>query len=226
MAQRSLSAAAIMLLACAACAPAAERTTPPIRVAAPRLSRTRISLAPAEADGVNRFDTWPKACALLTAADLRTVLPQVTRVEQTPRDQRVTVTNLGGGEADGHDVPGSSCETRFWVAGSERQRHAEPDVLRVEDVAVGDSDTVRDNYDALARGRRRSASGLGALECVVDARDYYCRTPRVVFSVGTGASLYIDRFVGQPKKVEARTYWMNTVLPEFVRTVAAKLPRR
>jgi hypothetical protein len=68
--------------------------------------------------------------------------------------------------------------------------------------------------------------GLGALECVRAAPDYYCRLPHIAFSVGAGPSLYIDSFVGQPKKVEAHTYWVDNVLPELVRAVAAKLPHR
>jgi hypothetical protein len=218
------AAAAAAILLCCGCAPARGRTTPPIRVAAPRIATTHVPVAVAEADGLTRFDGWPKACALLTVADLKAVLPQVTKVVQTPREQRVTVTNLGAGEGeDDRDVPGIACETRFWVAGTERQRHAAPDIVRVEDVAVGDAATVKDNYDAIARSKRKVA--IGGLDCVLDGHEYYCRTRRVAFAVGTGPSLYIDRFVGQPKKVEAWTYWVNNVLPEFVRTVASKLPR-
>jgi hypothetical protein len=211
------------LLAAGSCTPA--RTTPPIRVAAPKISASHVSLPPAEADGLSRFDSWPKACELLTAKDVEAVLPQITKIVQTPREQQIKVTNLGDGEGDDRDAPGSSCETTFWVAGTEKKHRAEPDLIRVEDIAVGDTDTVKDNYDSLARSKPRIPGGLGTLECVRAAADYYCRTPHIAFSVGTGPSLYIDRFVGQPKKVEARTYWVNTVLPEFVRSVASKLPR-
>jgi fermentation-respiration switch protein FrsA (DUF1100 family) len=214
------------VLLAGSCAPEAERTTPAIRVVAPRTGVTTMSLAPAEADGLTRFDSWPKACELLTPADLRAILPQVTKVVQTPREQEIRVTNLGDGDGDDRDAPGSSCETRFWVAGTEKNRHAQPDLLRVEDIAVGDTDTVKDNYDSLAGSRPRVPGGLGALECVRAAPDYYCRLPHIAFSVGAGPSLYIDSFVGQPKKVEAHTYWVDNVLPELVRAVAAKLPHR
>jgi fermentation-respiration switch protein FrsA (DUF1100 family) len=208
------------------CAPAAKPTTPAIRVVAPRPGATRVSLAPAEADGLTRFDSWPRACELLTPADLRAILPQVTKVVQTPREQQIRVTNLGDGAGDDRDAPGSSCETRFWVAGTEKNKHAQPDLVRVEDIAVGDTDTVKDNYDSLAGSRPRVPGGLGALECVRAASDYYCRLPHIAFSVSAGPSLYIDRFAGQPEKVEAHTYWVDNVLPEFVRSVAAKLPHR
>jgi len=211
------------LLAAGSCASA--RTTPPIRVGTPRISTTHVKLLPAEADGLSRFDSWPRACELLTPEDLRAVLPQITKVVQTPREQQIKVTNLGDGEGDDRDAPGSACETTFWVAGTEKKRHAEPDLVRVEDIAVGDTDTVKDNYDSLAQSRARIPGGLGALECVRDAGGYYCRTSHMAFSVGTGPELYIDRFVGQPKKVEARTYWVDDVLPELVRSVASKLPR-
>jgi hypothetical protein len=212
-------------LAVASCAPAA-RTTPAIRVAAPRISASRISLAPAEADGLTRFDSWPKACALLTVEDLRAVLPQTTKVVQTPREQQIRVTNLGEGAGDDdRDAPATACETWFWVTGTEKKRHAQPDIVRVEDIAVGETDTVKDNYDALAGARPRVPGGLGTLECVLAVADYYCRMPHIAFSVGTSSSLYIDRFAGQPKKTEARTYWVREVLPELVRSVASKLPR-
>jgi hypothetical protein len=51
---------------------------------------------------------------------------------------------------------------------------------------------------ASARSKPRIPGGLGTLECVRAATDYYCRTPHIAFSVGTGPSLYIDRFVSQP----------------------------
>ncbi len=211
-------------LAVASCGPAA-RTTPPIRVASPRITASRMSLARAEADGLTRFDSWPKACELLTPRDLRAVLPQITKIVQIPREQEIRVTNLGkDARDDDRDAPGSSCETRFWVAGTERKRAARPDLVRVEDIAVGDTATVKDNYDVLARYARRVPGGLGALECVRTDVEYHCRMPHVAFTVGTGTSLYIAGFAGQPKKEEARTYWVERVLPEFVRAVAAKLP--
>jgi hypothetical protein len=214
------------LLAAVSCAPSADRRTPPIRVAAPRIAASRMSPAPAEADGLTRFDSWPKACELLTADDLRALLPQVTKVTQTPLEQQIKVTNLGDGPGDDGDAPGTSCETRFWVAGTERKPHAEPDLVRVEDIAVGDTDTVKDNYDALALSRPRVPGGLGALECVLATLDYYCRMPHIAFSVGTGSSLYIDRFAGQPEHTAAQTYWVKNVLPELIRSVASKLPDR
>ena len=222
MAAGVLLAGALMAGSCAPAKP----TTPAIRVVAPRTGATPMALAPAEADGLTRFDSWPKACELLTPADLRAILPQVTKVVQTSREQQIKVTNLGDGADDDRDAPGSSCETRFWVAGTEQQKHAQPDLVRVEDIAVGDTDTVKDNYDSLAESRPRVPGGLGTLECVRAASDYYCRLPHIAFSVGTGPSLYIDRFVGQPTKVEAHTYWVDNVLPELVRSVAARLPHR
>lgn len=211
------------LLAVGACAPAAP-TTPPIRVVEPRTGSTHLSVPQAEADGLTRFDSWPKACDLLTVKDITAVLPQITKIVQTPKEQEITVTNLGDSDDDDRDAPDTACETRFWVSGTERQRHAQPDVVRVEDLAVGDSDTVEDNFDQLAGSRPRIPGGLGARECVRAGAEYDCRTGHVAFAVSAAPSLYIDRFVGQPKKTEARTYWVGTVLPKFVRTVAAKLP--
>jgi hypothetical protein len=211
------------LLVAASCAPAAP-TTPPIRVAKPRTGTTHLSVPRAEADGLTRFDSWPKACDLLTVKDVTAVLPQITKIEQTPREQRITVTNLGDEADDDRDAPDTACETRFWVTGTEKKRRAQPDVVRVEDIAVGDTDTVKDNYDELAGSRPRIPGGLGALECVRTDAEYDCRTGHVAFAVSAAPSLYIDRFVGQPKKTETRWYWVDTVLPEFVRAVAAKLP--
>src|SRR3569833_2873715 len=216
------TAGGLVVAALASCghAPAA----PPVRVLAPRSAASPLRLAPAEADGLTRFDSWPPACALLTAQDLSTVLPQVTKVEQTPSEQRIRVTNLGDGTADDdRDAPGTACETRFWVSGAERRAHSRPDVVRVEDVAVGDADTVKDNYDRLAEGRR-PVPGLGARECVLAGTDYHSRMTRIAFSVGTGPTLAIGAFAGQPEKIDAHAYWVTRVLPELVRSVASKLP--
>lgn len=54
--------------------------------------------------------------------------------------------------------------------------------------------------------------------------DYYCRMSHIAFSVGTGPTLFIDSFAGQPKRTDAHAYWVHTVLPELVRSVASKLP--
>jgi hypothetical protein len=209
----------------AACAPAPRPAAPPIRVAAPRISATRISLPPAEANGLAQFRRWPRACDLLTPADLRAVLPQITKVTESPQGQRMKITNLDASDGD-YDAPDSSCQIRFWVAGAERRRHAVPDVLRVEDIAVGDSATVKDNYDSLVHTKPRVAGGLGALECVLDVDDYHCRMPNIAFSVGAESTLHIGGFAGQPKRTGARTYWVHDVLPAFVRSVSSKLPRR
>lgn len=222
--RRRAAVSAVFLTAVStACTPAREPTTPPIRVAKPRISATHLPLPPAQTTGLARFRRWPRACELLTAGDVRAVLPQVTKIVETPRAQQIRIVNL---ETDGDfDVPGSSCEIRFWVAGTERKKHAVPDVLRVEDVAVGDVGTVKDNYDSIARTRTPVRGDLGAAECVVDSDAYYCRMPNIAFTIEAAPSVYIDRFVGQPARTSTRTYWVRQVLPAFVRSIASKLPR-
>ncbi len=212
------------LIATAGCASRPERTTPPIRVAAPRISVTRIHLPPPEASGLAQLRQWPKACDLLTADDMRALLPQITKIVETPHSQKIKIMNLDDA-GDDYDAPDTSCEIRFWVAGTERKKHAVPDLVRVEDIAVGDTSTVEDNYGSLAQGRPQIPGGLGAIECVLDTDHYYCRMPNIAFSVSTGSSLYIDRFAGQPPRTEARAYWVRDVLPGLVRSVASKLPR-
>ncbi len=227
MSQRVTRAAALLAasLAAGGCAHAPVRSTPPIRVAAPRISVSRISLPPAEASGIAQFRRWPKACALLTPDDMRAVLPQITKVVETPFSQKIKITNLDD-VGDDYDAPGTSCEIKFWVAGTELKKKAVPDVVRVEDLAVGDTDTVEDNYGSLAQGHPKIPGGLGALECVLDGEEYFCRMPKIAFAVSAGPTLYIDRFEGQPARTEARTYWVHDVLPNFVRSVASKLPQK
>jgi hypothetical protein len=207
----------------AGCAPA-TKTTPPINVAAPRISTTHIPLPSAEADGLAQFRQWPKACDLLTADDMKAVLPQITKVAESPQGQNIKIMNLAGGGGDG-DAPDTSCEIKFWIAGTEKKRLSRPDILRVEDIAVGDSATVKDNYDSLAHSKPKATGDLGALECVLDRVNYYCRMSNIAFSVSAESTLYIASFVGQPKQTEARAYWVKTVIPGFVRSVASKLPR-
>lgn len=103
---------------------------------APAKPGTRIDLdLPRDPSGAFAFDRWPKACALLTDADIKAVLPQATEVRREPEDQKInllpeisndvapapprTVTAKGAncryvlqlpaaGLRDRHDVPGSS----------------------------------------------------------------------------------------------------------------------
>jgi hypothetical protein len=156
---------------------------------------------------------------------MKSVLPQITKVAELPQSQTIKITNLAGADGD-YDAPGSSCQIKFWVAGTERKKLSEPDILRVEEIAVGETDVVKENYDSLTRAKPRIRRDLGALECVLDLDKYLCRMPHIAFSVSAESLLYIDRFIGQPKRTEARTYWVDNVLPGFVRSVASKLPRR
>jgi hypothetical protein len=225
MAQRRRVAAGLAVLTVtAACAPVHERTTPPIRVGRPRISATRLTLPPPEANGLAQFRRWPKACDLLTADDMKAVLPQITKIVERPRAQEIRILNLDA--VGDFDAPDSACEISFWVAGAERRKHGVPDVLRVDDVAVGDTATVKDNYDSLARVRGGVPADLGALECASDADSYFCRMPNIAFSVSAAPSFFIDRFDGQPRHTEPRAYWVHSVLPAFVRSIASKLPRR
>lgn len=205
-----------------------KASAPPVQVRTPRIATSRITLPDAEATGLAQFGRWPKACALLTDRDLTALLPQVTKVETTSRKQRVRVLGAGGdsdGDGDAYDVPNSSCEVRFWVGGAERRPHARPDVVRVEDIAVGNASVVGRNYRALARGKPVTPEDLGAAECVRDVVTYYCLLPRIAFAVGAASTVSVDRFTGQPPGVRTYTYWVGRVLPLLVRSVASKLPR-
>lgn len=47
---------------------------------------------PRDPSGAFAFDRWPKACDLLTDADIKAVLPQLTKVKREPEDQEITLT--------------------------------------------------------------------------------------------------------------------------------------
>lgn len=78
----------ILLAACGGGKPRAPLVMEP----APREPGSRIDLdLPRDRSGAFLFDQWPKACALLTDADIKAVLPQVTRVAREPEDQKITL---------------------------------------------------------------------------------------------------------------------------------------
>ena len=172
-----------------------------------------------------QFRRWPKACALLTADDMKAVLPQITKIVETPHSQKIKIMNLDD-VGDDYDAPGTSCEIRFWVAGSEkrRRRRARPRTGRGH----------RGGRYLYRRGQLRPAGPGQAQDPGRPRRDRVRAGHRPLLLPDAqhrvlgehGLPLYIDRFAGQPPRTEARTYWVREVLPHFVRSVASKLPAR
>jgi len=129
-----LAVSTALLVACAA--GEEEPGGPLVMEPAPAKRGTPIDLdLPRDPSGAFAFDRWPKACGLLTDADIKAVLPQATEVRREPEDQKINllpeisndvapapprmVTAKGAscryvlqlpaaGLRDRHDVPGSS----------------------------------------------------------------------------------------------------------------------
>lgn len=69
-----------------------EPPEPLVMEPAPAEVATQINLdLPVDPSGAFVFDQWPKACDLLTDADIKVVLPQLTQVTREPEDQQITL---------------------------------------------------------------------------------------------------------------------------------------
>jgi hypothetical protein len=211
-----------------ACGGSAARPAPEIRVGSVPPPAARIAVPSPDANGLAPFASWPKACDLLTDADVRALLPQAFRIQH--RSEDVTFDLRHGALAPGRQqaVAGASCSISWWLpGGSSDPKFDSPTVeLSVSLVAVGAPALVRTNYwDAQTANFHVVQQDLGADECVEQfSESYQCRRQQVAFSIGwTLHSQAMDRFQGQGDAT-FKQFFGQHVGVELVRAVVAKLP--
>jgi hypothetical protein len=248
--------AGVAAIAAAGCAPAFPPLAPggatsgptaaaPVQLAsAPGTATAPVALdGPIGSTGLFEPAAWPRACAVLDDAGLRTVLPQTGRIARQPRSGEVTV--FGVGRASTVQVPEASCDIGvelpdkdFDPAGGYNEY-----ALTVGISIAGTPEMVTQN--------RRDPSGdeqptvLDGTPCRSrsSAQELTCTTPRVVFSVGRssigipnpidgeaviryvhdGQTEVFRRDGGVPEVERRNRYETEVVLPEFARVILRNL---
>jgi hypothetical protein len=188
----------------------------------------RIKVPKAGPEGFTPPGSWPKACDLLTKADMRAILPDITELTQESKQLRFTVRTPDGISRGERGVPGGHCTYIYYLAGTETEEYQESykGWLNVTVEIAGAPDIVEENYASMAHGTETDA--LGATTCVEQSTsEYFCRTRRLAFTVHSVNLPYGFRFEDQPADAEDMTsYFHEHAMPEFVRAVTSKLGPR
>ncbi|GIH94228.1 hypothetical protein ACFFMN_06180 [Planobispora siamensis] len=189
---------------------------------------------PAPDSGRLRAREWPRACDLLTEADIRAILPSTTRVSSTSEDGKFIST---GGEAPyNFVVPGARCAYEVFFPGTyDPSRSAS---VSIEVLFAGSPELARQNWDKFVAGPNNlqctvDFPGLGADACLRETVTKYftVRKKGVIVEIGSRDPSLAggSRLAGQSEEDAtngwaATRVWNAEVTPLFVRPVLARLP--
>jgi hypothetical protein len=223
-----LSALAALPLA-GACGGGAAKPAPEIRVGSVPPPVAKIAVVPPDANGLAPFPSWPKACDLLTDADVRGLLPQSFRIQHRSADLTFNLQHSALDPGRQQAVAGASCGISWWLPGdsSDPTVNSPTVQLHVSLAAVGTPALVRTNYfrDTGSVNYHAVPLDFGADECAEEfGETYECRRQQVAFSIGWELHTQgMDRFQGQGRDT-TKQFFDQHVGVELVRAVIAKLP--
>ncbi|MFJ4903147.1 hypothetical protein [Streptomyces sp. NPDC088727] len=186
--------------------------------AAPR--DATIGLPEIKAGSVLAANQWPDACAFVGQEEIKAIFPGVKDIAQESRP--VNAVSIKDFAADSSwkesdrsaagqclysmRLPGETYSaTQFW--------------FRIE--AVADPELIVRYADRVAPGTNTNQGARGADRCVITGLaegSWTCRKGPLLFTVGGQTTV---AFEGKP--APAPFVWRDEVLPEFVRTVSAKI---
>ncbi|WP_189242306.1 hypothetical protein [Planobispora rosea] len=186
-------------------------------------------------NGRLRARDWPRACDLLTEADIRAILPSTTRVSSTSEDGKFIST---GGEAPyNFVVPDARCGYEVFFPGTYDPSRGASVFAEVH--FAGSPELARQNWDKFVAdpGNLQCTAdfpGLGADACLRDRLTKYftVRKKGVIVQIGSHDPNLAQgtRLAGQSAEDAAASAWNATrvweaeVTPLFVRPVLARLP--
>ncbi|WP_406141458.1 hypothetical protein OH828_37135 [Streptomyces anulatus] len=186
--------------------------------AAPR--DATVNLPELKGGAILAANQWPDACSFVDQKEIKAILPGAKDIEQESRPiSALSIKEFAGDsswkESDSSKsgqclysmrLPGETyAATQFW--------------FRIE--AVADPKLIVGYEDRLVSGSATNQGTKGADRCVITGNNegsWNCRKGPLLFTVG-GQSSVTFRGVSAP----APFVWRDDVLPEFVRTIAAKI---
>jgi len=242
--------AAVLVAAVTACG--ASGPPPEIVTGTVPAGQSAVTLPGYPPQSVGDGDEWPRACELLTEAEVLAVLPQATRVRREPRGEQFTYKLVGSGTYDtpqaprGNpyaqprtiDVPEKSCETWTYLPSDDEEGHYATVEVTVD--MVGSPDTVFYFFSPPDQDDVPLPDAFGAEVCYEQVTDdpepanvstFLCRkgpmSVRVVGIIedveeGSGVRLPGDATTSSRQAV---VDWYRTqVVPQFVGAVARRMP--
>jgi len=230
----------ITMSACSSPAPIALGSAP----ASPS-DKINLSL-PMDPSGFYDFNSWPRACDLLSDGDLRAVFPQATDIARVPEDLKLTVlpdfspfSNGNGGGT--HTVRGAQCTFTFSLPGIVRRAGDRWTgySLELEIEATGSTEVVRENRPKANNPGERNEY-VGGADCVVSpslgSTQLECSSTNLAFSIkdltdnfsqddGTIRFQRGDQITTftRDQLVQRSDFMTRQILPELVKTITAKL---
>ncbi|HTF48989.1 MAG TPA: hypothetical protein VK735_16200 [Pseudonocardia sp.] len=215
---------------------------------APASPSNKINLSlPMDPSGFYDFNSWPRACDLLSDGDLRAVFPQATDIARVPEDLKLTLLpdfspfSNGNGGGGTHTVRGAQCTFTFSLPGIERRAGDRWTgySLRLEIDATGSREVVRENRPkANIPGQRNEY--LGGADCVVSpslgSTELSCSSTNLAFSIKDLTGNFsqddgtirfqrgdqITTFTGD-QLAQRSDFMTRHILPELVKTITGKL---
>lgn len=215
---RTMVAAGAVLAALAS--GCAEPAPPQIAIRDAPASPAKLTLPKPAKGGLVPGPKWPKACDLVSPADIEAILPDATGIEHRGLDAEFEIVegrNLA--RLRKIKVPQRSCQIEFDLPHPDQEASSalRSATIQVQLDAVGSPKIAQMNYNALGD----LVEGSDADECRTLAdTNYNCLAGGVVFTVDGSAA---PDLVFRGQQGEATTFYGHRVLQEFVKLIAAKV---
>jgi hypothetical protein len=198
----------------------------PVEVGAARPSGDPLGLDPARDEIVNAT-SWPDACEFLSDDEITAILPQASAITREPTPVEVIDINLMGDGSQSGTAHAGACTYDIELPGSDVTSS-----IDVETVAVAHPKLIKQHF-AEEKADAEDTAGdppvvhggeLGADACystpaanTVDT--YTCRSGPLMFTVW-GQTFATFKDVAQD---QTERHWQDRVLPEVIKTVAARV---
>lgn len=157
---------------------------------------------PRDRSGAFVFDQWPKACDLLSDADIQAVLPQATKVTREPEDQKITLLqdlSVNALPSPPRTVTASGARCSYEVQLPALFRKRFPPRLSVDVIYAGTPEAVKLNFSPLGASDEPIAVPDAECRGSKTGTQVSCRKGSLAFSVanylGNHIELKDDRWI-------------------------------
>ncbi|MBO2457488.1 hypothetical protein [Actinomadura violacea] len=220
------------------CAPDRPEHAPPLLIGTARPGTTRIAPGTVgRPDGFVDGTGWPDACAFLSDAEIRAVLPQAARIRRTGGEVGLSTMNAFDATGGPLTAPRASCTYKFEVPGLNGV------VIRVVEEIDARPEVVDMNWSNLISHRDDVPGALGAENCAAGtaAQPMTCRKGQLAYDVSFDLLQAFSTTALRGRKLHVRHggkstafdldddrrglgRFQNTVIePELAKTINAKI---
>lgn len=174
-------------------------------------------------DGRVPAAAWPDTCSLLTAADVSAILPQASHITPKRLSVKVVVFDFAGFGSTRETASGGECRLEYKLPSGGWGFIW----LSIEDTGyprrINQSMAKSIDLFHLVPAFQRLNLGVGrCFKATASWGTWYCHTQAVIFK----AIFAVDTGMKIPNRRSLEEFFGDRVVPEFIRTVAARLPER